>query len=301
LRKERSIVNDGRIRLVALAVAATIAFTAGCDGLFFYPSRELYDNPFVSPFSPEDVSFKTADGLTLHGWFFRAKDAAGSVLFLHGNAENIRTHVLGVLWLVKAGFNVFIIDYRGYGKSEGKPSPEGVVKDAEAALETLLAMPAIDRDRIIVFGQSLGGAVAIDLVATTPYRKNIRALVVDSAFASYREIAREKMDALWFTRPFRYPLSLAFDDRFSPLRFVSRVSPAPVLFLHGLQDAVVPSHHGEDLFDAAGKPKELWLTGGAGHISSTRDPEVRARLKEYLLTRLTGTRNMISVDNRGDL
>jgi fermentation-respiration switch protein FrsA (DUF1100 family) len=275
--------------IIALALVVLTLLLPGCSSLFFYPDKEMYENPFVRPFSPEDVSFKTADGITLFGWFFRAHDAAGSVLFLHGNAGNISTHVNGVLWFVKAGFNLFIFDYRGYGRSGGEPSPGGVVLDAEAALEALLAMPSVDKDRIVVFGQSIGGAIAIDLVAMAPHRAQVRALVVDSAFASYREIAREKMDMLWLTWPFQYPLSWAFSDRYSPLLFISRVSPIPVLFIHGMNDPVVPVHHGEELYDAAGEPKEIWLTGGEGHIRSTVDPAVRGLLKAYLLTRLTGT------------
>ena len=112
--------------------------------LFFYPDKKPYDNPFVRAYAPQDIYFKTTDGLTLHGWFFKAHDAA-VMLVLHGNAQNISTHVNGVLWLVQAGFNVFIIDYRGYGQSEGEPTAAGANSDAEAALETLLAMPSVQR------------------------------------------------------------------------------------------------------------------------------------------------------------
>jgi alpha-beta hydrolase superfamily lysophospholipase len=242
----------------------------------------MVDNPALRLFPPEDVYFKTVDGLTLHGWFFRAKDAAGSVLALHGNAENISTHVNSVLWLSQNGFNVFIFDYRGYGLSEGRPSIEGLHRDAEAALEKLMDMPGAN-GKIIVFGQSIGGAVAVNLVTDSPHRRHIKALVVDSSFAGYRLIAREKMNMLWFTWPLQYPLSWFFNDSRSPVKKIARVSPVPVLIMHGMSDPVVPTHHGEILFQAAREPKQFWLTTAEGHTRAVLEPAVREHLQEYFL------------------
>jgi alpha-beta hydrolase superfamily lysophospholipase len=136
--------------------------SAGCTSLFFYPEKQLLDNPAAQKFSPEDIWFKASDGVNLHGWFFNGgPKATGTVLVLHGNAENLSTHVNSVLWLVKEGFNLFIFDYRGYGKSEGSPGINGVHLDAEAALKTLLTMPRAGGKQIIVLGQSIGGAASI--------------------------------------------------------------------------------------------------------------------------------------------
>lgn len=260
----------------------------GCTSLFFYPEKRHYNNPLAAILSPEDVYFKTADGLTLHGWFFHARRPKASMLVLHGNAENLTTHVNSVLWLVPQGFNVFIIDYRGYGKSEGKPSADGVHRDAAAALETLRAMPGVDRGRIVVLGQSIGGAVAVYTVANDPEKDAIRALVVDSAFSSYRRIAREKMAGICCTWPFQYPGSLLFSDTYSPEKWIPRVSPVPVLIMHGKWDPVVPVHHAMRLYDAARKPKEFWETGLPGHINSLDGEQVRRRFVAYLEERLGG-------------
>ncbi|MDA8424202.1 MAG: alpha/beta fold hydrolase [Nitrospiraceae bacterium] len=278
--------SKNRSSYFLLFLLVLLLISAGCSSLFFYPEKQPYDNPFVRAYAPQDIYFKTSDGLTLHGWFFKAHDAAGTILVLHGNAENISTHVNGVLWLVQTGFNVFIIDYRGYGQSEGEPTAAGANSDAEAALETLIAMPSVDKDRIIVFGQSIGGTFAINLAANSPYRAHLRAVIVDSAFASYSQIAREKMNSLWLTWPFQYPLSWMFSDRFSPIKSIARVSPIPVLIIHGMNDPVVPVHHGQELFDAAREPKALWLTMNNGHIRSTHEAEVRRLLKAYLLSKL---------------
>jgi fermentation-respiration switch protein FrsA (DUF1100 family) len=234
---------------------------------------------------PEDIRFKTTDNLMLHGWFFRTTEAKGSILVLHGNAQNLGTHVNSVLWLVQAGFNVFIFDYRGYGNSEGKTSLDGVHKDAEAALETLLSLPGVDQNRVFVLGQSIGGSIAIYLAATTPHRENIRALIVESAFVGYRQIAREKMDSFWLTWPFQYPLSYLVPDTYSAIRWIGKIAPIPILILHGSDDAVVPVHHGRLLFDAALQPKDFWITRTPGHISSFADARVRDDLLRYMADR----------------
>jgi len=261
----------------------------GCGSLFFYPQKQLYDNPVARQFSPEDVFFKTSDGLTLNGWFFHTAnpEARATILVLHGNAENLSTHVNSVLWMIKEGFNLFIFDYRGYGKSQGSPNIKGVHLDAEAALKTLLSMPHhVGKEQIIVLGQSIGGAIAVYTVANTPYRDRIAALVIDSTFSSYRRIAREKLAQVFITWPFQYPLSYLVSDSYSPIRWIRKVSCVPVLIIHGDKDPVVPLHHGQMLYDAALDPKEFWETTVPGHVMSFADAGVREKLVQYLIEQL---------------
>ncbi|HUI68793.1 MAG TPA: alpha/beta hydrolase [Nitrospirota bacterium] len=265
-----------------------VLFFSGCGSLFFYPQKQLYDNPVARQFSPEDIYFKTSDGLTLNGWFFQAAntEARATVLVLHGNAQNLSTHVNSVLWLIREGFNLFIFDYRGYGKSQGSPSIKGVHLDAEAALHALLSMPRVDKERIIVLGQSIGGAIAVYTVAHSPYKNRIAALVIDSAFSSYRLIAREKLAQVFITWPFQYPLSYLISDDYSPIRWIREVSCVPVLIIHGDKDPVVPMHHGQMLYEAARDPKEFWETTVPGHVTSFADAAVRDKLVRYLTAQL---------------
>jgi len=256
--------------------------STGCSSLFFHPTRDVQESPAVKLFSHRDIVFQASDGMVLHGWYFPAERAAGSVLVLHGNAQNLSTHVNSVLWLVKEGFNLFIIDYRGYGWSGGEPDLDGVHKDADAALEKLFSLPETDPDRVVVLGQSLGGSIAVYTVARSPRKDRIRALVVESAFSSYRRIAREKLDSFWLTWPFQYPLSWTVSDSYSAESWIGQVSPVPVLILHGLDDPVVPTHHGRLLFDAARDPKQFWLTARPGHIQSFGDDAVRSQLARFL-------------------
>ena len=265
-----------------------VLFFSGCGSLFFYPKKQLYDNPVARQFSPKDIYFKTSDGLTLNGWFFQAanSEARATVLVFHGNAENLSTHVNSVLWLVREGFNLFIFDYRGYGKSQGSPDIKGVHLDAEAALKTVLSLPQVDKEQIIVLGQSIGGAIAVYTVAHTPYKDRIAALVIESTFSSYRLIAREKLAQVFITWPFQYPLSYLVSDAYSPIRWIREVSSVPLLIIHGDQDPVVPMHHGQMLYEAARDPKEFWETTAPGHVTSFADAGVRDKLVRYLTAQL---------------
>jgi len=267
-----------RIMLILFLFALT-----GCTSLFFHPSRDMQEGPAVKLFAHHDVVFPSSDGVPIHGWYFPAENARCSILVLHGNAQNLSTHVNSVLWLVKEGFSIFIIDYRGYGWSGGEPSLEGVHRDAEAALEKLFSMPETDPDRVVVLGQSLGGSVAVYTVARSPRKDRIRALVIDSAFSSYRRIAREKLGDFWLTWPLQVPLSWTVNDSYSAEKWIGQVSPVPVLILHGLDDPVVPTHHGRMLLEAAREPKGLWLTARPGHVQSFGDDAVRLQLVRYLV------------------
>ncbi len=267
----------------ALFCIVLIGVLPGCDSYFFYPLKDHLPNPTLAGVAREDVFVRTPDGVRLHGWLLRPQgEPLGTVLFLHGNAENVSTHVNSVLWLALSGYRVFLFDYRGYGKSEGKATMAGVHADALAAIDALFGMDEVDGDRVAVLGQSLGGAVAVHAVANSPHKARMKALIVDSAFSGYREIAREKVAEVSLFKPFRSPLSRLVTDRYSPRFWIGRVAPVPVLVIHGDADRVVPSAHGERLYALAGEPKALWIVPGAGHIESFASPDVRARLLRYL-------------------
>jgi fermentation-respiration switch protein FrsA (DUF1100 family) len=255
----------------------------GCTQVFFQPHRIQVLTPDQLGLAYRETRIQTEDGLVLHGWFLPAKGRPlGTILHLHGNAENISTHFTGVAWMPAHGFNVFVFDYRGYGASEGQPTLEGAQKDIDAAMRTLLARGDVDRNRIVMYGQSLGGALAVYNVAHSPFREHVRALVIESAFSGYVEITREKLANHWLTWPFQWLPQFTVDDRFSPLPAINKISPIPVLIIHGDRDAVVPVHHGQRLYEAALEPKQLWIIPGAVHIQAMRETAQRDRLTDYM-------------------
>ncbi len=257
----------------------------GCAGLFFYPERDHYLDPADHDIAYEDVEFQASDGVRLHGWWLPASgEPRGTVLFLHGNAQNISTHIAAVYWLPDQDFNVFMPDYRGFGKSEGRPDFAGVHRDAEAALAIARDRADSDGTALAVFGQSLGGAIAITLVAEAGERYGVDALVADSPFSSYRGIAREKFAEVWLTWPLQYPLSWTISDRFAPIDFIADVSPIPVLLMAGDQDVIVPPHHAEALYQAARPPKEIRRASSAGHTQSLTVRGEREYLVDWLKT-----------------
>jgi len=256
----------------------------GCNGLFYYPSQKIFYTPHNFGATYEDIYFTSKDGTQLNGWFIPAVGPAkGTVIHFHGNAENITNHYLFVQWLPKEGFNLFVFDYRGYGASSGKPDRQGMIEDSIAAINYIRQRPDVDPNRIMIFGQSLGGAIALAAVAQDS-KRGIQAVVVESAFASYRSIAREKLGDFWPTWPLQWPLAwLLISDAQSPLPMLKKIAPIPLLVIHGDDDQTVPYSQGRQIYQAAAPPKEFWTVAGGHHTEAfTRyAKEYRPRLVKF--------------------
>lgn len=259
---------------------------SGClERLFFYPDSITYARPEQYGLRHEDVFIDTADGSRLHGWWLPARGPAlGSVLHLHGNAANVSNHLPLVAWLPGAGFNVLMLDYRGFGRSQGEPTLDGVVDDAAAALHYLRSRPEADGERLIVLGQSVGGATALRLLARDS--AGVRLAVIEAAFASYRGIARDAAMQSVVLAPF-VPLAM-------PLLPPSRDDPAtaigsvrvPLLIVHGTADEVIPFAHSERLV-AAAPPGTVFLpVDGARHLASLTQADVQQQLLQAMAAAL---------------
>jgi fermentation-respiration switch protein FrsA (DUF1100 family) len=262
-------------RLAALLFALC---ASGCTQIFLQPGHMQVYHPQQVGLAWEDVWLPAPDGARIHGWYLPAPaPARGTVLHFHGNAENITTFLGAVHWLPAAGYNVLLVDYRGYGRSEGVATVDGVHEDARIAIDAALARPG----PLFVFGQSLGGSIAIHAVAHHPERARIKAVISEGAFSGYRRIAREKMGALWLTWPFQWPASFLFSDRYAAEDSAAALAPVPLLVVHGADDIVVPPSHAQRLYDAAREPRELWLVPGK-HVAAFTTQENRERLLAYL-------------------
>lgn len=268
-------------RAITLAIAA--ALLGGCGSVFFYPQRMLPITPTAANLAWEDVWLQTGDGVDLHAWYLPAVgEQRGTVLFLHGNGGNIGTQLGAVYWLPAQGYAVLMPDYRGYGRSQGKASIEGAVRDVQAALSWLAEREEVQAQGVAVLGQSLGGALAVHALVEAERLPPLRAVILDSSFAGYRRIAREKLGRFWLTWPLQWPLALTIPDRYSPVRSIARLAPTPVLIIHGAADPIVPFEHGAALYLAARPPRELWRVPGEGHIAAFTHEEFRQRMANWL-------------------
>ncbi len=194
----------------------------------------------------------TDDGVRLHGWYLRADSAIATLVIAHGNAGNI-SHRLDLLVAIRrAGFNVFMFDYRGYGRSEGSPDEDGIYRDGLAAFDFVHNLTGIDTQRIIFWGTSLGGAVAVE-VAT---RKRVAGLILESTFTSASDMAGVHYPYL----PSRFILR-------AKLNSIDKIAKihVPLLIIHGGRDRTVPFRLGKQLFDAANEPKEFFEIPSADH------------------------------------
>ena len=281
-----------KMLFLLLLLSLTALSCQGCVGrMFYYPDRTVYDTPSRHGLPYEEVTFRSPDGTKLSGWFVPAVGAPkGTVIHFHGNAQNMTAHFAYVSWLPAEGFNLFVFDYRGYGRSEGRPERRGLYEDSVAAISYLQSRRDVDRDRVLVFGQSLGGANAIAAVGGSGF-SGIRGVAIESAFSSYREIIRDKLGQMPLLSLLKWPLSyILIGDSYSPDAVAGRIAPVPLLLIYGTDDPVVPYRHGKELYDRAGEPKELWTIDGGGHTEAFTEPGSphRRRLVEFFDRALRG-------------
>ena len=232
----------------------------------FFPSRDMAVSPSVMGLPWEDIYFKTKDNVKLNGWLFRNPHARSTLLFAHGNAGNMSDRFFKIKFFYDLGLNVFIFDYRGYGRSEGRPTEAGIYLDAQGAYDYLQSRGDMNMGNIILYGASLGGMAVVDLAT----HRQAALLVVESSITNARDMAR-------ILYPFvpSFFLSLRFDS----LDKVRQLS-VPKLFIHSPEDQVVPYWVGQKLFSAAKEPKEfLKIHGGHNDGSITEEPEAA---KEFI-------------------
>jgi fermentation-respiration switch protein FrsA (DUF1100 family) len=254
-----------------IAILAAVTYGALCLFLFlmqskllYYPdlpSRKLTASPVDIGLDYSPVTIKTSDGVTIHGWFVAAQPEKGTLLFFHGNAGNISHRLDSIKIFHDLGLSTYIIDYRGYGQSQGVISEQGSYLDAEAAWDYLTQTRKIPAEQIIVFGRSLGAAIAAHIAANhLP-----GALILESAFTSVPDMAARLYPVL--------PVRLLSRFQYNTKKMLGSVS-CPVLIIHSPDDEIIPFENGLQLYDSARQPKELLRIRG-GHnegflVSSSR-------------------------------
>ncbi len=249
------------ILVVAACYGLLVAVVYFMQGRMLYlaevPGRELVMTPTDVGIDYQDVSIETTDGVILHGWFIAGRSPR-VLLFFHGNAGNISHRLDSIMQFRDLGLSVFIIDYRGYGQSEGRTTEKGIYRDADAAWRYLIESRGVVASEIVIFGRSLGASVASRLAT----QHQPLALILESSFTSVPDIAQELypwLPARWLSR-----LSHATRDHVRDVH-------CPVLVVHSRDDEIIPFHHGEAIFASANQPRTLLAIRGTHNDAFLQD------------------------------
>lgn len=237
-------------------------------------------------FEPQDVWLTASDGVRVHGWFLASDSAGVTLLYFHGNGGNITDRIEKLALLQEMGADIFIVDYRGYGRSEGSPGERGLYRDADAAFNYLTKERSIPASSIVVYGASLGGAVAVDIAS----RKPVGGVILESTFTSARAMALKTLPII--------PPVLYLRTRFDSIGKIGRIN-APLLMIHGSDDTTVPISMGRQVFAAAHQPKRFVEIPRAGHNDiSWIAPEEYLRAIGGFLEELAGEMRDASMSTR---
>lgn len=264
--------------LLSLAIVfGAVRITRALDLLYYVPDDRNYGDPSRVDLKFEDMMFPSGDGTMLSGRLIFSKDnKKGSILVIHGNAANLTLHERVMYFLAKAGFDIFLFDYRGYGKSDGRVSRSGTIRDAEAALEFLVSRN--NGEPVGVFGQSIGAAIALRIV---PGREGVEALVAQSGFTSYRSIAEVHLRKLFLMPFLSIPFSFLIAPGEDPIDVLHQIS-VPTLVVHGSEEEIVPLAMSEEIYrKLPGEGKEFLIIKGARHNDIFHSEECRHRVVEF--------------------
>lgn len=258
-----------QILFLAIVIGLVIAYIRYIEKrTIFYPTKEIELFPKEAGLDFEDIFFKTKDSLELNGWFLPYPDSAQTILFCHGNAGNISHRLEKLKFFHELGINIFIFDYRGYGRSKGRPSEKGLYLDVEAAYNYLLSSK-IPAEQIIGYGESLGSSAVIDLA----YNHRVKGLIVEGAISNAKDMVE-------FIYPFLPPQVIS--SRFDSANKIKSID-IPKLIIHSINDEIVPYRLGRKLYDNARPPKDfLQIHGGHNTAFFESEDILREKIRHFI-------------------
>lgn len=289
----------GLIGISRLIVLIGVLLLTGCTSLstlFFYPQKVWVSTPQDAHLNYQDVWLTAQDGTGLHAWWLPAQgkqaDSNVMLLYLHGNAENISSHSHSIYWLPNNGVSVLALDYRGFGASEGQAIMPGILQDLEAAVVWMKQQ--YPNKELMILGQSIGTALAINFAAQVGEQYDIKALILDAPLTGFPAVARSAMSKNivgWLIWPF----TVFIPSRWDPIKQVARIDDLPVLIMHSRKDSVVPYKQGQALYHKWQKthaePKSTqhnslcWLDSEGAHVMSFAFPELRQATLDFIKTK----------------
>ncbi|HEY0655812.1 MAG TPA: alpha/beta hydrolase [Chryseosolibacter sp.] len=270
--------------IIALYLSGVLALYFFQTRLIFYPGKLAKDFRFRTIPLREEVFLKTEDGETINGLFFPGEDKTRAILYFHGNAGDLSGWQFVAEDLLPSGLSILIIDYRGYGKSTGSITEQGLYADAEAAFQFLQDKKKIKPNAIIVYGRSIGSGVAVDLAS----RKKCAGVILESSYSSLATLANEKV-------PFFFP-SFYLRSKFNNLEKINHVK-APIAFIHGSDDTLIPPAHSHILFETFQGKKTYVLVEKGQHNDLHAFPQFKDFIKTNLTSFFFGARGYQLSDN----
>ncbi len=245
--KKHTINHNIRVillTLISVVVLSKVLLLFTEERNLFHPDKETSLSPLHIGVEYEDLYFQTEDNETINGWLIPAKGAKITILFCQGNSGNLSDQLRRVKFFHDAGVNLFIFDYRGFGNSSGKPNEIGLYKDARGAYDFLITRKGIEKTKIAVYGKSLGAPIAADLCL----HRKLAALILEASFPSLKTYVSDMCTFL--------PTEWLVSEKFDTLSKVQKIH-IPKLFLHGMDDEIIPFPEGRLLYNKAALPKEF--------------------------------------------
>ena len=235
--------------------------------LLYHPGKANYLPPERLRLNYEEFYLGGVDQNSIHAWLFPVSSgkATATIVQFHGNAENMSSHYISLIWLAKYNFELFTFDYRGYGRSDGKVDTAKIIADSKLVLKFLQSRNQKKETPIILWGQSLGGILAARALGEMKKRSFIRGIVIEASFASYRSIGQSAGGRVCF--PLGYLAYLILSDSYSIQEMLPTFSPIRTIVIHGNADPVVPYEKGREIFALAKEPKDFLEIDKGGHLN----------------------------------
>ena len=256
------------VYFLVLAVLLIVFFQYAEQRSLYFPSKSITDTPKNEGMLYDGLSLLTSDAQKIQAWFIPKQGAKNVILFFHGNGGNLSHRLEKISFFHSLGFNVFIMDYRGYGKSSGSPSEQGLYKDAQSSYDYLITALKFKPEQIILFGESLGAAVATEMAL----KNKVGAVILESAFSSVSDMTKQILPL--------FP-TLLLRSRFDSYSKINSIK-VPKMFIHSHNDEIVPYALGRKLYEKAASPKLfVEISGGHNEAFFWHEEKIKKQMRTF--------------------
>ena len=258
-----------KTKSLILLVSISLFILTGCQKVFFQPKETLIYSASVTKYNPKNLIVKISDNREIHGWFFKTlhKSPKGTIIFFHGNSNNISYESRKVLFVLEEGYNLLTFDYGGYGYSEGSPTVDSVLNDSLEFIDKVIdeeitkkSLGITNLDNLIIHGQSMGGATVSHVARYCKHKDKFKTLILDSTFTSWQQIVREVSRKHLLFWPWEDLTAIIFPDSKAALDNIEHINIENILIMHSKADRLIDFHHSEEIFEKANSKNVIFLS-----------------------------------------